>query len=127
MHSIVSMMDHAVEKGVFPGAVLLVARRAKILFHGAFGYASLQSKKVSMTRATRFDLASLSKPLATTTALMLLVDRGEISISDPLYKWFPNFNQGLKKKVRLFHLLSHSSGLRAWRPYYREFIKKGGT
>lgn len=119
------MMDHAVEEGVFPGAVLLVARRGKILFHEAFGYASLQPKKVSLSRSTRFDLASLSKALATTTALMWLVDRGEISISDPLHKWFPDFEQGLKKKIRLFHLLSHSSGLRAWRPYYRKYFKNG--
>ena len=119
------MMDRAVEEGIFPGAVLLVARRGKILFHKAFGYASLQPRKVPLSCSTRFDLASLTKPLATTTALMLLVDRDQISLSDPLLGWFPDFDQGLKKKVRLFHLLSHSSGLRAWRPYYREFIENG--
>jgi CubicO group peptidase (beta-lactamase class C family) len=73
-----------------------------------------------MTRATRFDLASLTKPLATTTAVMLLLDEGSLGLQDPVSRFLPGFESGEKSRVRIFHLLNHSSGLRAWRPYYRE-------
>lgn len=120
---VVSLMKKAVLDGVFPGAVLLIAHRGEVILHEAFGDAARVPRKIPMTRQTRFDLASLTKPLATTTALMLLLERGKIALSDPVGRWIPEFNQGRKAGVAIFHLLNHSSGLQAWRPYYRDFIK----
>jgi serine-type D-Ala-D-Ala carboxypeptidase len=126
---IVSKMNAATHR-VFPGAVLLIAHRGQVIAHEAFGDAARIPKVKPMTRDTRFDLASLTKPLATATALMLLLQEGRIHLSDPIRRWIPEFNPAEKRVVTIFHLLNHSSGLRAWRPYYREFIKdrkKTGT
>jgi CubicO group peptidase (beta-lactamase class C family) len=123
-------MSEAVEKSVFPGAVLLAGLGGKLILHEAFGYASIVPRRVPMTRRTRFDLASLTKPLATATAIMLLVNEGRIDLSDSVERWIPEFGNGGKSKATVFHLLNHSSGLRALRPYHREFIrsrKKAGS
>ena len=126
---IVSKMK-AATPNIFPGAVLLVSHRGRVISHEAFGDAARIPKIKPMTHDTRFDLASLTKPLATTTALMLLLQEGRIHLSDPVRQWIPGFNRAEKSRVTILHLLNHSSGLRAWRPYYREFIKdqkKNGT
>ena len=76
-----------------------------------------------MTRGTYFDLASLTKPLATTTAMMLLLQEGQLDLSDSIGQWISGFDRDEKGKVTAFHLMNHSSGLRAWRPYYRDLIR----
>ena len=80
--AILDALNQAVKDGVFPGAVLLVARRGEICFHEAVGYAALKPRRIRMTRATIFDLASLTKPVATTAAVMTLVDRSALNIDD---------------------------------------------
>ena len=121
--SMARKMREAVARGVFPGGVLVVGHRNQVLMHEAFGHASLVPRKISMTRQTRFDLASLTKPLATTTAVMVLMHDGILALSDPVQRWIPSFRKGAKSKVTIFHLLNHSSGLPGWRPYYRHFTK----
>ena len=120
---IITRMNDAVQRGIFPGAVLLVGARGRILLNEAFGYASLRPRRNPMSRKTRFDLASLTKPLATTTALMLLVQDGKIRLSDAVSRWIPSFQGGEKARLRVFHLLNHSSGFRAGRPFYHRFMK----
>ncbi|HEY4485088.1 MAG TPA: serine hydrolase domain-containing protein, partial [Nitrospiria bacterium] len=113
-------LQSAVKRGVFAGAVLLVSRRGTVLFHEAAGYASLAPRKVRMTRSTVFDLASLTKPVATTTSVMRLVDRGVLSIDEPVRRRVPEFAGEGKEAVTIRNLLNHSSGLRAWEPFYKE-------
>jgi CubicO group peptidase (beta-lactamase class C family) len=120
--TILSALNQAVKDGVFPGAVLLVSHRDKICFHEAAGFAAVNPRKIRMTRATLFDLASLTKPVATTTAVMILVDRSEIKLGDPVNRWIPEFSGRGKDGVTIRHLLNHSSGLRAWEPLYKEVI-----
>jgi len=109
---------------VFPGAVLLVALRKEVVFHEAFGFAQLKARPLKMNCETCFDLASLTKAIATTTAIALLEQEGLICLKDALSKYLPSFSEGNKSEVRLFHLLNHASGLPAWRPYYEAVIKR---
>ncbi|MBI9087464.1 MAG: beta-lactamase family protein [Desulfobacterales bacterium] len=111
------MMCRAVGEGIFPGAVLLVAVKEKILFFEACGMADLFSRR-PMTRETVFDLASLTKPLATTLAVFLLVQEGRLSLDQPLEEIVEDLRGTDKATVTAADLLDHSAGLPAWRPYY---------
>jgi CubicO group peptidase (beta-lactamase class C family) len=117
-------MSDGIAAGVFPGGVLLVSRNGKIVFHKAFGAACLTPTPVPLTLHTAFDLASLTKPLATTTAIAFLVDRGEIRLNHSVSRFIPEFKQGEKRGVTLTHLLSHTAGLPAWKPYYQEILRE---
>jgi len=118
----------AVVQGVFPGAVLLVGRGEEIVYEQAFGSRSLVPKRSPMDTSTIFDLASLTKPLATTVAIMLLVNEKRLSLDDRVTRFFPTFGIFDKHAVTLRHLLNHSSGLPDWKPYYKDVLKneKGG-
>lgn len=116
-------MREAVAQGFFPGAVLLVSKGDEVVFERAFGFRSLVPEKSPMQLQTIFDLASLTKPLATTTAMMLLVREKKIRLEDRVTRFFPNFGVFGKTHVTFRHLLAHCSGLPAWKPYYQEIIK----
>lgn len=124
MSLISKKMNEGVASGVFPGGVLLIHHRGEVRFHEAFGSASVLSRQSPMTRDTLFDLASLTKPLATAAAVLLLIQKKLLALSDPLSKFMPEFMIGAKKEATLFHLLNHSAGLPDWRPYYEEIVKK---
>lgn len=113
----------AVAEGVFPGAVMLASKGDEIAFERAFGFRSLTPEKAPMQTDTIFDLASLTKPLATTVAAMLLVREKKIRLEDRVTRFFPNFGVFGKTHVTFRHLLAHCSGLPAWKPYYEEIIK----
>jgi CubicO group peptidase (beta-lactamase class C family) len=120
------LLGKGVDQGVFPGAVLLVARGEEVLFHRAVGYASLIPKKEPLSTATVFDLASLTKPLATTLAVMKSVEEGRLDLDRPpaLFK-----KGGLSNKepgITVRHLLAHSSGLPAYQPYYALLLHQQG-
>ncbi len=117
-------MEEGVTAGVFPGGVLLVAYEEEIRLHQAFGFAQIVPTKVPLTTSTFFDLASLTKPLATASLLGLLIKRGTLSLEDPVSKFIPEYQGGDKSGVTLAHLLSHRSGLPDWRPYYEEVIRQ---
>ncbi len=112
-------MQQGLADCVFPGGILLVHARGEIVFHRAYGMTSLQPDQKPMTCNTLFDLASLTKPLVTTAAILLLVQSGALALSDPIAKHIPDFVGRWKAQVTLFHLLNHSSGLPAHRPYAR--------
>jgi len=107
-------VQDAVCTGVFPGAVLLLQLRGKVALQRAFGYRSLVPEREEMSPETIFDLASLTKVVATTTAAMVLYERGEIGLEDPATRFIPEFGANGKAEVELRHLLTHSSGLPAW-------------
>src|SRR5207245_7490486 len=100
----------------FPGTVILVAYQGKIVFHEAFGSSRLVPQKVPMTQGTLFDIASLTKPVATTASCMFLVQRGLLKFEYPVNKIVSEFGGGEKDKVTILPMLSHSPGLRASRP-----------
>ncbi|NKE71584.1 serine hydrolase [Candidatus Manganitrophus noduliformans] len=117
-------MQEGVAAGVFPGGVLLIYSQGEVRFHQAFGSASLIPNQVPMTCDTLFDLASLTKPLATAAAILILIQNDLLALTDPLSKFFPEFTFGAKREITLYHLLNHSAGLPDWRPYYQEIAEQ---
>jgi CubicO group peptidase (beta-lactamase class C family) len=117
-------MAEGVTSGVFPGAVLLVSYQGNICFHKSFGLAQQVPNPVPLTINTLFDLASLTKPLATAAAVTRLIGSGSIRLTDPISKFLASFQTGEKKKITLAHLLHHCSGLPAWKPYYKKIVRQ---
>lgn len=115
--------QEAVAQGSFPGAVVLVARGEEVVFERAFGFRTLVPEKAPMELDTIFDLASLTKPLVTATATMLLMAEKKIGLEDRVTRFFSNFGVFGKSHVTFRHLLAHCSGLPAWKPYYEEIVK----
>jgi CubicO group peptidase (beta-lactamase class C family) len=120
-------MESGVEKGIFPGAVLLAARREDILFHQAVGYAALIPERQPLRIDTIFDLASLTKPLATTLAVLRLTAQGRLSLDRPLPFWAGKSKAVAARGITLRHLLTHSSGLPAYAPYYTRLLQQRGN
>ena len=107
-------MNQGIRDKVFPGAVLLVAQGDAIRFFKAYGHANLFSGQ-SMTRDTVFDLASLTKPLATSLAVIKLVDQQRIGLDQTLENWLPALSGSDKAQITVRQLLCHRSGLPAHR------------
>jgi CubicO group peptidase (beta-lactamase class C family) len=82
-----------------PGAVVLVARKGSIVYRKAFGDRALEPKREAMTVGTIFDLASLTKIIATATSIMILVERGKVSLADPVARYIPEFAKNGKERV----------------------------
>jgi len=119
-----SALDSAVKagirEGVYPGAALVIGRRDSLLFARGYGHHtwSAQSPSVSAD-STLFDLASLTKVIATTTAIMVLVEEGRIALDTPVVRYLPRFRGGRKAEVRVRDLLAHTSGLPSYRPFFQ--------
>ncbi|HEV2718195.1 MAG TPA: exo-beta-N-acetylmuramidase NamZ domain-containing protein, partial [Terriglobales bacterium] len=106
-----AIVQDAIHAGQIPGAVVLVWHNGQVLYRKAFGYRALEPRRETMTLDTIFDLASLTKVLATTTAVMQLVEKGQVRLSDPVAKYIPEFAQNGKEDVTVRELLTHYSGL----------------
>lgn len=103
-----------------PGAVLQVAQEGKVLIEEAYGYKTLHPEKEAMELDTIFDLASLTKVVATLPALLKLIDEGEVRLDDPVHHFLPDFSQRGKEEITLRQLLTHTSGLRSHRAFHAE-------
>ncbi|WP_240644727.1 glycoside hydrolase family 3 N-terminal domain-containing protein [Cyclonatronum proteinivorum] len=114
------VMNRAIQDSVFPGGTVAVVRNGILAFHEAFGYHHY-SKRRPVRRTDIFDLASLTKPVATTTAVMMLIDEGKVSLDDKVQSYFPGFTSGMKGDITIEHLLNHTSGLPAYRTYVDQF------
>src|SRR4029077_3854136 len=123
-HSVESAFQQDIAQGVFPGAVVLVSKDEDVVYEEAFGYRSLIPEKTPLKGNTIIDLASLTKSLATTIAIMMLVREKKIHLDDHVTRFIPTFGVFGKHSVTFRHLLSHSSGLPAWKPYYEDIIKR---
>src|SRR5574341_188040 len=122
-------MDAAVSRRIFPGAVLLVRDGTQLFYLRAFGSRSLEPETTLMSEDTIFDVSSLTKPFATSIAIMLIVKDGKVGLDDRVTRFFHNFGVHGKTHITFRHLLSHCSGLPAWRPYYKEILqieRRGG-
>ena len=104
-------VQEALDAGKMPGCVVLIARHGKTALVKAYGYRSLEPTKTPMTVDTVFDLASLTKPIATATSVMLLVEQGKLSIDEPVAKYLPEFAQSGKEAITVRQLLTHQGGL----------------
>ncbi|HUX44704.1 MAG TPA: serine hydrolase [Terracidiphilus sp.] len=104
-------MQQAVDTGNIPGGVLLIGHNGKVVYRKAFGWRSLEPTRERMTVDTIFDLASLTKCIATTTAVMQLVQQGRVRLNDPVAAYLPDFAQNGKADITVRELLTHFSGL----------------
>jgi len=104
-------IDAAVARGDIPGAVLLVGRGDEVIYLKSYGQRSLQPAKTPMTVDTVFDLASLTKPVATATSIMLLIERGQLSLNDRVTTHIPAFGAHGKQDITVAQLLLHCGGL----------------
>ncbi|MDI6772624.1 MAG: serine hydrolase domain-containing protein [bacterium] len=112
--------------GVFPGAVVAVVRGKDWLLHQAFGDAQVVPRRRPMTIETVFDLASLTKPLATATAVLQLWERGAVDLDAPVAAYIPRFAWGGKADATVRHLLAHTAGLPAWEMLYLTIARPSG-
>ena len=114
----------AIEDGITPGAVVLVARNGRIVKEKAYGYSqkydmgNLLEHPHKMKKNTIFDLASVTKVMGTTQGIMKLNFEGKLDLSDPVKKYIPQFAQKGKGHVTIADLLTHTSGLTPWYPTY---------
>ena len=92
------ILQEAIDKKQIPGAVVLVVRQGKICFREAIGFRSLEPTSTPMTADTVFDLASLTKPVATATTLMILLEQGKLRLHDRVAEHLPEFGQNGKDK-----------------------------
>ena len=108
-------IDRIVEAGIaakkFPGAVVIAGHDGRIIFHKAYGNSSLVPAPEPMTEDTIFDLASLTKVLATAPAVMQLYEQGRFRLNDPVAQYLPEFAANGKEDITIRQLLTHYSGL----------------
>ncbi len=115
------MIESAVAQKMVPGAVALVGRGERTVLELAAGLAvDRPDWQLPMRLDTVFDLASLTKVCATLPAVLALLDRGQILLTDPVAAFIPQYGDGLKRKVTVRHLLTHSSGLPAGELLYQQ-------
>ena len=100
----------AIERKDVPGAVVLVGRRGRVVWRKAYGSRALVPARETMTADTVFDVASLTKVVATATSVMILVERGRLRLSDPVSRHIPELKGEGRERITIEHLLTHRSG-----------------
>ena len=133
-----SLVSSWVDSELIPGAVLLVSKDGEILLNKAYGWSQLYAygkgqyrdkspttnslqkldEAIPMSTNTRFDLASVTKVMATTFAVMLLVDQDLLDLDSPIFTYLGDFRGREKDRITVRHLLTHRSGLQQWQPIY---------
>ncbi|MGE3476574.1 MAG: serine hydrolase domain-containing protein [Rhodospirillaceae bacterium] len=128
-----ALVEAAVNDGGIPGAVMLIALDGKVVAERAFGFAQLNGfdgRKLAAPRimqtSTVFDLASVTKVMATAMAVMILADRKTLDVDAPVYRYLPDFRGPDRDKITLRHLLTHAGGLAQWQPLYYQAADKAG-
>ncbi|HXC44680.1 MAG TPA: serine hydrolase, partial [Candidatus Dormibacteraeota bacterium] len=106
-----AVIEQAIHDGNIPGAVLIVGHNGQVIYRKAYGSRALEPRREAMTLDTIFDLASLTKVIMTTTAVMQLVERGKVRLNDPVANYLPEFKQNGKEDITVRQLLTHYSGL----------------
>ena len=111
LRAVDAVVNEEIAKGSFPGAVVCIGRANKIHYLKAFGSEVIEPFKEAAETNTLFDMASVTKPVATATAVMILLDDGKISLDDKVAAYLPAFGCNGKEEVQIKHLLTHTSGL----------------
>src|SRR5262245_33013595 len=105
------IIEAEIAKKQAPGAVVIVGRQGKIVWRRAYGNRALEPQPEPMTVDTIFDIASLTKVVATATSMMILVERGLVRLGDPVSRYIPEFGEMGKRNITVEQLLTHRSGL----------------
>ena len=124
LQAIDALVRQEIEQKKLPGAVVLIGRGPRILYHRAIGQRAVEPSPEPMTLDTIFDLASLTKVVATTTGMAMLIEQGKVRLNDRVSTFVPGFERYGKADITIRHLLTHMSGLRpdvdladAWKGY----------
>ena len=103
-------INESIEKKELPGAVVLVARHGRVVWRKAYGRRAIEPQREAMTTDTIFDLASLTKIVATATSMMILVEQGKVRLGDPLVKFIPEIKGEGRDAITIEQLLTHTAG-----------------
>ncbi|MBF0238497.1 MAG: beta-lactamase family protein [SAR324 cluster bacterium] len=118
-HELSQLVAQQLSNGVFPGIEILFAVGDDILLHQAWGYLDRTSEDPLQSN-TLFDIASITKPVATALSCMILLEHGQLDLEDPVGAFIPEFLRDETKFITLRHLLTHTSGLPAWENLYAD-------
>ncbi len=116
--AISALLSDRITAGDFPSAVYAVAQAGRVVLSDALGNAVMEPQHIPATTDTVYDLASLTKPLITGFLCAQLVENGSISLDKPIAHYLPEFDRSDKQQITVKNLLTHSSGLPAWRALY---------
>jgi uncharacterized protein YbbC (DUF1343 family) len=105
------VVDEALHDGKLPGCVVVVGRHDRVVFRRAYGMRSIEPTRTPMTEDTVFDLASLTKSIASATSILMLVEQGQVALDEPVAKYIPEFARMGKGSVTVRQLLTHVAGL----------------
>jgi len=119
--SIDSLANLGIIKNMMPGAQILVARKGKVIFNKTYGYQTPQEKR-AVEKTDIYDLASMTKILATLPLIMELVDKDVISLDTRLSQLLPEYKKSNKANLTIKEILTHTAGLQAWIPFYTETL-----
>jgi serine-type D-Ala-D-Ala carboxypeptidase len=129
-----ALLQQGVEHEVFPGAVLLVSHKGKVVFEKAVGHLSVPSANSEasdalplVTPETVYDIAGLTASVVTTSALLRLVDQGLLRLEDRVSRYIEGFGVLGKSPIAIHHLLSHTSGLPHWHPFFEDLHKESAA
>ncbi|MDA0873681.1 MAG: serine hydrolase, partial [Bacteroidetes bacterium] len=117
-------LDRAMADSAFPAAALAVGRDLTVAYQEVVGYHTFERMQ-PLAERDLFDMASLTKVLSTTTAIMLLVEEGQIDLDRPVADYLPEFGQNGKGMVTVRHLLTHTGGLIPFRPFHMQGVRSG--
>lgn len=120
LYEVTRIMNQAVQDSVFPGGTVAVVRNGILAWNQGYGYHDY-NKRRPVRNTDIYDLASLTKPVATTTAVMMLIEQGKLQTDQKVKSFLPRFNSGMKGDITIEHLLNHTSGLPAYRLYVDQF------
>ena len=112
------IVEAAIRDTAFPGAALVIIKDGVIVHEKAYGSFDYEPYSKRVDISTMFDLASVTKVISTTSAIMRLVGEGKLKLDDPVVKYFPKFGQKGKEHITLYNLLVHNSGLVGWMKFY---------
>lgn len=113
-----NILLEAIANGAFPGAVVLVSKKNRIIYEKSFGHLTYDENSAMVSNETIYDIASLTKVIATTTCTMICYDRKLFNLDDPVAKYLPEFAVNEKENITIKNLLLHNSGLPAYKRYY---------
>jgi len=117
---ILEFLQREIDLKHIPGAVIGITHNGKVIIEEAIGHSAVYPEKTPMKQNTVFDLASLTKVVATLPVILKLIDDGEVRLDDPVSFFLPEFGQKGKEHITVRHLLTHTSGLPAHKQYYVE-------
>jgi len=113
-----ALLQQHIDTGEFPSAVYLVGERDQIIYEDALGYSVVEPYRVANKLDTIYDLASLTKPLITSLLCARLIELGELTLDSSVSHYLQEFDRTDRQMITIRELLTHTSGLPAWRPLY---------